>query len=263
MHSLIEAARNLIPPYAFHVAQRLGALEYLLSHGDASLQELATELSVPKAQVGKLRAVTNLLVHHGYFRLRRERISLTPAARDAAADESLMAYLSWRCCAGKYLENTPLVLQGRMDTIYRDHLYSYLGRHPGEYDCFQMAMASLARLQKEPLLRRLEPVLRLAPAAHILDVGGGSGVVSKWILDAHADVRVSLIDLRITVAERGLSEHVASGRCTIRRLDFLKTAIPSCDIFLMCHVLCNFSNKDVPRGTPQNRPVGDTSKPAS
>lgn len=86
---------------------------------------------------------------------------------------------------------------------------------------------------------RLAGFLDLGPARHLLDIGGGSGVVSLALLRRHPRLSAVVIDLgnvcaagRELAVEQGLAE-----RITFQAVDFLRDEIPGgFDVAIECDV---------------------------
>jgi SAM-dependent methyltransferase len=91
----------------------------------------------------------------------------------------------------------------------------------------------------QPLAMVLADVLDLRGASRLMDLGGGSGVISMGLARRHPDLMATVIDIA-TVCDAGreiATEHSLEDRVTYRPADFLRDELPSgFDVVLECDV---------------------------
>jgi len=91
----------------------------------------------------------------------------------------------------------------------------------------------------EPLAKQLAEFLDLGGVARLMDLGGGSGVVSLALLRRYPDLKVTVIDIEnVCAAGREIAaEHSLADRITYHPCDFLCEELPTgFDLVLECDV---------------------------
>jgi hypothetical protein len=124
-----------------------------------------------------------------------------------------------------------------------DSLYKRLAQSPELEKCFQDGMAPRDRSSRALLFDAPE----FNAVNHLLDVGGGPGLVAGLLLTDHASLNVTLFDLP-SVCDTAAAHCRALGleRFTTNPGDFFTDAFPRhCDAILFSHVLEIFSEQEI------------------
>jgi hypothetical protein len=98
-----------------------------------------------------------------------------------------------------------------------------------------------------PVAKALAEVHSLAGRSHLLDIGGGSGVMSIGLALKNPDLKATVLDRPAVceVARRYIDEAGLSSRITAKDSDFFRDPFPrDADIHLYCNILHNFSEKE-------------------
>ncbi|MBM3694379.1 MAG: methyltransferase domain-containing protein [Actinobacteria bacterium] len=241
--SLWESPEDIVAALqAYSSAAALGAalelgLPRLLESGPQDAAVVAASLGMP---VGRCRWWLQVLVHLGLL----ER---TPGGYGvaAAARRALSAYRpeSWAFLAREERERLPAVVEAPArltrpavagEAAPEDYL-AKMAADPERARAFTRMLYDLHR----GLATRLTEALDLAGARRLLDLGGGSGVMSLALLDRHPGLSAVVVDLtpvcaegRRIAAERGLQD-----RIEYLEGDFLTADLPGrFDLVLECDV---------------------------
>jgi ubiquinone/menaquinone biosynthesis C-methylase UbiE len=122
-------------------------------------------------------------------------------------------------------------------------LYKRLAQSPELESCFQDAMAPRDRSARTLLFDAPE----FKEVDHLLDVGGGPGLVAALLMKDHSDLKVTLFDLP-SVCDSAAAHCKAQGleRFTPNPGDLFADPFPThCDAILFSHVLEIFSEEEI------------------
>lgn len=128
---------------------------------------------------------------------------------------------------------------------YGTSFWEHLSRHPRAAKAFNAAMTSSASAGTAAIAAADD----FGGAATLVDVGGGTGAVLAAILTAHPLLTGTLFDAQAAgpeAAERMAREGVAD-RCVSVRGSFLDAVPAGADLYLLCRVLCDWSDRDALR----------------
>lgn len=244
---------NFINSMSIKCAIQLGIPDIIHKHGKPmTLPELVDILPINKAKAHGVYRLMRILIHSGFFM--EERISeneekkgywITPASRLLLKEEPLSM--------------TPFLL-GALDPVltepwhhlsewlesdqnptpfYTKHgrtLWEYAGQEPRLNSFFNEAMASDARLVSSVLIRDCKHVFEGLDS--IVDVGGGTGIMSKNIADAFPNLKCTVLDL----------PHVVAGLEGTKNLSYVGgdmfESIPSADAILFKWLLHDWSDDE-------------------
>ena len=120
------------------------------------------------------------------------------------------------------------------DRVHGQPFFAHLQAHPALADGFGKAMTSFTRATAQAVVDAVD----LSAARHVVDVGGGHGVLLDALLQAHPSLRASLVD-RPEVIARGAPQLRKSfaPRCALVAADFFKDRLPSADTYTLSWIL--------------------------
>ena len=231
--------------WAFSSAAALGAalelgLPWLLEKGSRDAAGIAAALGIPP---GRCRWWLQVLVRLGVLAGVAEGYALTAGARRAI----LGSYLpeSWAFLAREERERLPMVLDlARRLTLPAGSAEVPAG--PPDYVSRMAADPERARAFTRmlydlhgPLAASVAEAADLAGCRRLLDLGGGSGVVSLALLRRHPDLKVVVVDIAAVCAEgrRIARENALDERITFLEGDLLGGGLPrGFDAVLECDV---------------------------
>jgi ubiquinone/menaquinone biosynthesis C-methylase UbiE len=213
----------------------------LLSGAERPLAEVAAALGVPPRRCGYW---LELLVAAGWVERSAAGYRASERARRAILDGFSAA--TWKMLAAEARESAAALrdLTGRLGASGSappatggagQGYVARMSRDPARARRFTRALLEL----HEPLARALAATLDPGGGARLLDLGGGSGVMTLALLERHAGLRAVVMDIanvceegRRVAAERGLSDRV-----TYHAGDFMVDPLPGTfDLVLVCDV---------------------------
>jgi len=229
---------------AIYVVAELGVAD-LLVNGPKAAAELAAATS---ANADLLYRVLRALASLGIFSEDQDgRFRLTPLADTLRSDRGGQRayaqlhgkdlYQSW----GKLLE---AVRSGRtaFAEAFGMPVFDYMSQHPDRGAIFDKAMTGHHGDETEPMLDAYD----FSSFAEIVDIGGGNGSVLIGTLRRHPRLKGVLFDLpAVAVRARTAIESAGlQGRCRVESGSFLEAVPAGADLFLMRHVLHDWSDED-------------------
>jgi hypothetical protein len=142
---------------------------------------------------------------------------------------------------------TSSVRSGRLATSSRvgASLWDYFAAHPERGRVFDEALGALGRDEVAAIVEAYD-----FSAAHtVVDVGGGNGALLRAILERHAHARGVLFETPGVVdrSERSSDDSGRLARCDRARGDFFAEIVPGGDIYVLKHVLHDWSDEDALR----------------
>ena len=156
----------------------------------------------------------------------------TPGSFDALAK---MNIVPWMARAHGEILHALKTGQSAFSKAHGKSLFVWLSEHPSEQELFGDAMSTFSGMEAELVLAAYD----FSRARHIVDVGGGHGLLLSRILAGAPAVRGTLFD-RPEVAERAKSSFIDAGlraRCDVVGGDFFEQTPPGGDLYLLKHIL--------------------------
>lgn len=225
---------------ALGAALELG-LFWQLEKRAASAEEVAKSLDIPAERT---RRWLEFLVRLGF--LKRDGGSYEPslAARKAIMEtlkQDSWAYLAEEAREG-YLACNDLPLHiHRLESVWAAQgleppdFYARLAEDGNQADRFTRMLYDYHQSLGEELAEALD----MTGVKRLMDLGGGSGVMSLALLDRHGGFTATVVDAATVcqVGERIVSESDVADRISFHPMDFLKDALPGgFDMVLECDV---------------------------
>ncbi|KAM5578235.1 hypothetical protein ABKV19_008510 [Rosa sericea] len=233
-------------------AIELGIPDIIKKHGrPITLSELTSALPIHPTKVPSVYRLMRILVHSGYFAKKElneldeeEGYILTDASQLLLKDHPfsitpfLMAVLNpnfTNTChyMSTWFQNddpTPF------NTAYGMTFWDYITQEPSHANLFNDAMASDTRLVTSMLLKECKGVFEGLKS--LVDVGGGTGTMTKAIVDAFPEIDCTVLDLPHVVADLQGSKNLkyAGG-------DMFE-AVPAADAIMLKCILHDWSDEE-------------------
>ncbi|EOD68159.1 methyltransferase [Amycolatopsis vancoresmycina] len=214
---------------AIHAVTELGVVDRLAS-GPATAAELAAELG---ADVDALTRFLRALAGEGLFTVAAGEYALTPAGELLRSDvpgslrhlSRLMtgeAYRVWEEASLSLRTGAPA-----FEPVFGAPLFEWLADRPQRQAEFDRAQAGLAEVRAQPLLQR-----SWDGVGHVVDVGGGNGVLLGLLLAAHPELRGTVFDRPGVVPAADVPE-----RCRRVEGDFFVAVPEGGDVYLLAQIL--------------------------
>lgn len=230
-----------------YVAAKL-AIADLLKDGPLTIDELANST---KADAPSLLRVMRGLAAVGLFKETGDRqFELTPLGQflrtdvpDSLAPMALFSqdsYLAWGDLLHAVETGEPA-----FNHVFGMDRYQYLEEHPDAALRFNAAMALLSA----QLRRAVVAAYDFSQTETAIDVGGGQGGLLLDMLHAYPTLRGILFDTA-SVAQTVAKNFEASGiaeRCNVVAGDFFASVPSGGDVYLLAHVIHNWSDDDAVR----------------
>jgi hypothetical protein len=230
-----------------YVAARLGLADVLES-GPQTAQQLAAQVgAAPRALRRLLRALAGLGI---FAETDGGGFALTPAARLLQTEApgslrglALLYGADWLWRSYGDLLHSVRTGAPAFAHVHGQSFYDYLQEHPAAGAAFQAAMSGYSAQEAAAILAAYD----FAPAASVIDVGGGQGALVAALLQAHPHLAGVVLDLSpaIAGAKSLLAAAGLAARATCVAGDFF-TAVPKGgDLYLLKSVLHNWDDSDV------------------
>jgi 2-hydroxy-4-(methylsulfanyl)butanoate S-methyltransferase len=235
-----EMLRGYVPAAALGTALERG-LFWMLAEGPQSAQHVATELDIP---LRRCRIWLEFLV--GLQLLDRVGQGYVASARAKSEILDVYSRETWQFLAMEARERDLAGHDLAVHMGYRGSVWEAQGTPTPDY---------VARMANDPerarrftrmsyelnsaLADELAQVLNLDDARRLLDLGGGSGVVSLALLRRHPELAATVIDLEtVCAAGREIAAGMPEGsRLSFHATDFLRDDLPlGYDVILACKV---------------------------
>jgi SAM-dependent methyltransferase len=237
---VLDLLDGAFPAAALGAAMELG-LFWLLETRPLEAKEVARELGIPS---GRCRYWLQLLCGAGLIHEGADGFSPSSTARSAI----LRTYSqdSWALLASEARERLPGLCHLPLSLREPDSAWEAMGLMPRMYVDRMNEDAERARRftrmlneLHQPLADELADRLDLAGVDHLMDLGGGSGVVSLALLRRYPRLSATVVDIaNVGTAGREIAaENPLGDRITYRAADFLRDELPSgFDMVLECDV---------------------------
>jgi hypothetical protein len=220
---------------AIHVASTLRVADHL-GDGARSAGELA---SLTNCHPASLYRLLRALAAVGVFREEEGRkFTLTPMG-DCLRTDSTMPLGAWAEVVGSryfwqawgHLLHSVQTGENAFQNLNGTDVWQFRAEHPEYGATFDRAMTQLSRGGAEAVIGAYD----FSSFRHIVDVGGGQGLMLAAILRAHPHMRGTLFDQSDVVAgaKAVLSERGVIDRCNIVGGSFFETVPEGADAYLM------------------------------
>jgi hypothetical protein len=231
---------------AIRVAATLRVADYL-NDGARSVGELAART---KSHPGSLYRLLRALAAVGVFREEEgQKFSLT-ALGDCLRTDSATPLGAWAEVVGSpcfwqtwgHLLHSVQTGENAFHNLNGKDVWQFRAEHPEDGAAFDRAMTQLSRGSAEAVIRAYD----FSPFHHIVDVGGGQGLMLAAILHAHPHMRGTLFDQPDVVAgaKAVLAERGVVDRCHIVGGSFFETVPDGADAYLMRVVIHDWEDDD-------------------
>jgi O-methyltransferase domain/Dimerisation domain len=231
---------------AIHVAASLRIADHL-SDSPRSAGELA---AVTKSHPDSLYRLLRALAAVGVFREDEGRkFTLTPVG-DCLRTDSATPLGAWAEVVGSpyfwqawgHLLHSVQTGENAFQNLNGKDVWQFRAEHAEYGATFDRAMSQLSRGSADAVIRGYD----FSALRHIVDVGGGQGLMLAAILRAHPHMRGTLFDqadvvagAKAVLAERGVAE-----RCDIVGGSFFETAPKGADAYLMRVVIHDWEDDE-------------------
>jgi hypothetical protein len=231
---------------AIRVASTLRVADHL-KDGARSIGELAT---LTKSHPDSLYRLLRALAAVGVFREEEGRkFRLTPMG-DCLRTDSATPFGAWAEVVGSpyfwqtwgHLLHSVQTGENAFQDLNGKDVWQFRAEHPEYGAMFDRAMTQLSRGSAEAVIRAYD----FSPFRHIVDVGGGQGVMLAAILRAHPHARGTLFDQPDVVARAKavLTERGVIDRCNIVGGSFFDTVPEGGDAYLMRVVIHDWEDDE-------------------
>ena len=229
---------------AIRVVARLGMADFL-SNGPLDANDLAQR---SKTHAPSLKRVLRLLTAADVFTEDSEgRFALTPigdylragvpgSMRAAALLFGGITQRAWGDLLYSVKTGEPAFHQ-----VFGQDSFAYFAEHPGEAANFDAAMGDFT----SQIATAVATCYDFSGCHHVVDVGGGNGVLLGGILSAYPTLKGTLFDLPQVVerARPRLREFDFAGRCEVVGGDFFAEVPVGADAYLLKHVIHDWADE--------------------
>lgn len=234
---------DIVTPMTIRVAATLRIADHL-AHGEMTAAELAGRVG---ADSGALERLLRYLAARGIVAEPRPRVfGLSPAGAPLA-DDHPSGSRRWLDLEG-FGGRSDLAFFGLLDTVRTGR--PDVKSHKPDLD--QKAAASYDTVMEDQIRMRAPEIVKArdwASSEHIVDLGGGTGVLLTTILQASPGTRGTLVEFPSTArrAAKIVQEAGVAERCAIMAGDLFEVPLPKADTYLMKGVLHGFDDHHVLR----------------
>jgi hypothetical protein len=216
-----------------------------LSDGPRSVSELA---ALTKSDPDALYRLLRALAAVGVFREEQGRkFALTPMG-DCLRTDSATPLGAWAEVVGSgyfwqawgHLLHSVQTGENAFQNLNGEDVWRFRAEHPEHGATFDRAMTQLSRGSAEAVIRAYD----FSTLDHVVDVGGGQGLLLAAILRTHPHMRGTLFDQPDVVAG---AKHVlgsVSHRCDIVGGSFFETVPEGADAYLMQVVIHDWEDEE-------------------
>jgi hypothetical protein len=218
-----------------HVAAELGVADHLIS-GERPVDELATACG---ADADSLFRLLRGLASLGIFQeTAPRRFALTPLAELLGSDHPQSLRMFARMLGDEhYLSWADLLHSVRSgESAFRHRygmgIFEWYQQQPQRSAIFDGAMGDHSRAQLAALLAAYD----FRGISHLVDVGGGRGMLLQTVLAAYPDLRGTVFDQPQVVAGAAIPPEL-EGRLSLQGGDFFSEAPAGADAYLLKHII--------------------------
>lgn len=237
-------------PWAIRVAATL-RLADLIESGVERLEELAAAAEVDADALGRL--LRFLTCRDIFAEPEPGRFKINAAARLLKDDHhaGLRAWLDLRGAGGRMDSTWPALLESVRtgEPAYRGvrgrTFWEELAAEEELAASFDSLMASGAARSARDVIRGYD----WSAASHVVDVGGGKGVLLAALLAARPHLRGTVVELPSTAsaAESYLSGVGLGGRCAVAAGSFFEPLPAAADVYILSNVLHDWDDENALR----------------
>jgi hypothetical protein len=231
---------------AIHVASTLGIADQL-KDGPRSAEELAP---LTQSHAGALYRLLRALAAVGVFKEDENRkFALTPMG-DCLRTDSATPIGAWAEYAGSpyvwrswgHLRHSIQTGENAFQSLNDQDIWSYRADRPAEGAVFDRAMTELSRGSAEAVIAAYD----FSAFHHVVDVGGGRGLMLAAILAAHPQLQGTLFDQPGVVASAKpvLEAHRITSRCRTVGGSFFEAVPEGGDAYLMRVVIHDWNDDE-------------------
>ncbi|XP_076904548.1 trans-resveratrol di-O-methyltransferase-like [Bidens hawaiensis] len=238
-------------------ALELGIPEIIHNHGKPiTIQELVSKLNLPIQKTLHLQRLMRLLIHSNFFSLTKlqdqedEGYVLTTASKllvknNDESSQNLPNLLPFSNLILDPVFITPWQFLGKwfhgnestaFETAHEIPMWEYANKNPGFNGLFNDAMASDSKMMSL-VVKDCQEIF--GGVESLVDVGGGTGLNAKILLEAFPHMTCTIFDL----------QHVVADKIDTRNLKYVGgdmfSSIPSADAIFFKNVLHNWSDDSV------------------
>lgn len=237
---VLELLRAYVPSAALSAALEL-QLFWLLAERPRTAEAVAQELNIP---VKRCYYWLELLASHDLLERCGDTYAPTALARHAIT--GTYSPETWSLLAQEARERYPAGIDLSLNLSHPASIWSALGRTSPNYVAQMMENPERARRFTRmlyeihrPLAEELAQTLDLSGFQRIMDLGGGSGVISLALLRRYPDLTATVVDIANVCAagEEIVAETPEAERITFHPADLLHDELPAgFDVILECDV---------------------------
>jgi len=219
-------------------AAELGLAD-LLSQGPRTASELAERT---RTHAGSLYRILRALASVGIFAEdARGRFRLTPLAALLCTDSpatqrayAMMMGTEFHAAWGNLLHSARTGKPG-FQKRFNGSFFQYLVEHPNRHRVFDAAMTAVHGSETRPMLDAYD----FGRFRHVVDVGGGNGLLLSALLKEHPRLKGTLFDLPAVVrrAAPALTVPPLATRCRVKGGDFFRGVPRGADAYVLRHVI--------------------------
>lgn len=229
-----------LPSAAVNAALELGLFWRLLD-GGRSAEQIAEELDIPTARCQHWLA---LLAGLGLLEHEDDGFTLSDAAMNSIIE--IQEQETWQMLASEARESYPAGVDLALQITHPGSVWEAQGRTTPNY-VNQMA-GDLSRARRftrmlydlhQPLAQELVRTLDMSDCRRLMDLGGGSGVISLELLKQHPQLTAVVVDIEnVCIVGREIADYLPEGdRIEYMPIDFMADELPSgFDMVLECDV---------------------------
>jgi SAM-dependent methyltransferase len=247
----IRALMDLFGPVTLRVAATLRLADYVAA-GATELADLAAKADV---DTDALRRLMRFLTCRGVFaETAPQTYGLTGTASLLLSDHPsrLRAFLDLDAAAGRIdvavaggLLTTVRTGKPGYDSVFGRPFWDDLAADPKLAGTFNQMMAAISHKLGPEIAEHYQ----WDGVGHVVDVGGGFGVLVHELLTRFPDLEATLVDLPATVA--GVSgraaEPAVAGRLTLAGQSFFDPLPAGGDVYVLSHILHDWNDEDAKR----------------
>lgn len=232
---------DIVTPMTIRVAATLRIADHL-AEGDLTAAELADRVGADSTALERLM---RYLTARGIFTEPRPRVfGLCPAGA-LLADDHPSGTRRWLDLDG-YGGRSDLAFFGLLDAVKKGGPEEK--SHKADLD--ESVAASYDRVMEDQIRMRAPAIVAArdwGSTGHVVDLGGGTGVLLTSILRANPGLRGTLVEFPTTArrAIRVVREAGLAARCAVMGGDLLQVPLPAADTYLMKGVLHGFDDHNV------------------
>jgi ubiquinone/menaquinone biosynthesis C-methylase UbiE len=231
---------------AIHVASTLRLADHL-KDGPRSAEELAP---LTQSHAGALYRLLRALAAVGVFREDESRRFALTSMGDCLRTDSATPIGAWAECVGSpyvwrtwgHLLHSVRTGENAFQSLNGEDIWNYRAEHSKERAVFDRAMTEFSRGGAEAVIDAYD----FSVFNHVVDVGGGRGLMLAALLKAHPQMQGTLFDQPGVVAEAEavLKEHGVVDRCRMVGGSFFEMIPEGGDAYLMRVVIHDWDDNE-------------------